>query len=63
MIKRWNNQKKGLEDFNIKPTIISLFKQLRDVKLYKKQEKKLLNELKTYEDKLILMNIKREKND
>lgn len=56
MIKRWNKQRKGLEDYNIKPTFKSLFKQLNDVRLYKKLEKGLLKELKVYEDKLIIIN-------
>lgn len=56
MIKRWNKQRKGLEDYNIKPTFKSLFKQLNDVRLYKKLENDLLKELKVYKDKLIVIN-------
>ena len=55
MIKRWFMQRKGKEDYNIKPTFKNLFKQLSDVKLYKKQEKSILNELKIYKDKLTII--------
>ena len=48
-------QRKGKEDYNIKPTFKNLFKQLSDVKLYKKQEKSILNELEIYKDKLIII--------
>lgn len=55
MIKRWFMQRKGKEDYNVKPTFKNLFKQLSDVKLYKKQEKSILNELEIYKDKLIII--------
>ncbi len=55
MIKRWFLQRKGKEDYNVKPTFKNLFKQLSDVKLYKKQEKSILNELKVYKDKLTII--------
>ena len=56
MMKRWNKQRKDLEDYNIKPTVKNLFKQLNNVRVYKKLEKGLLKELKAYEDKLIIIN-------
>ncbi|MGM9878902.1 MAG: DNA topology modulation protein FlaR [Bacilli bacterium] len=52
MIKRWNNQRKGLEKYNIKPTIKNLLKQLNDINSYKKLEKDLLKELEIYKGKL-----------
>ena len=53
MISRWYKQLKNKEDYNIKPTIKSLIKQLNDVRLYKKQENKILKELEPFKDKLI----------
>ena len=55
MIKRWYKQLKNKEDYNIKPTIKSLIKQLNDVRLYKKQENKILKELEPFKDKLIFI--------
>lgn len=55
MINRWYKQLKNKEDYNIKPTIKSLIKQLNDVRLYKKQENKILKELEPFKDKLIFI--------
>lgn len=55
MIHRWYKQLKNKEDYNIKPTIKSLIKQLNDVRLYKKQENKILKELEPFKDKLIFI--------
>ena len=55
MIHRWYKQLKNKEDYNIKPTIESLIKQLNDVRLYKKQENKILKELEPFKDKLIFI--------
>lgn len=55
MISRWYKQLKNKEDYNIKPTIKSLIKQLNDVRLYKKQENKILKELEPFKDKLIFI--------
>lgn len=56
MIKRWIKQRKRTEKYNIKPTLKNLFKQLNDVRLYKKQEPQILEELKKYNDKLTIIN-------
>lgn len=55
MISRWYKQLKNKEDYNIKPTIKNLIKQLNDVRLYKKQENKILKELEPFKDKLIFI--------
>lgn len=55
MIHRWYKQLKNKEDYNIKPTIKSLIKQLNDVRIYKKQENKILKELESFKDKLIFI--------
>lgn len=55
MIHRWYKQLKNKEDYNIKPTIKSLIKQLNDVRIYKKQENKILKELEPFKDKLIFI--------
>lgn len=55
MIHRWYKQLKNKEDYNIKPTIKNLIKQLNDVRLYKKQENKILKELEPFKDKLIFI--------
>ena len=55
MLKRWSNQRKGIELYNMKPTIKNLFKQLNDVRIYKREESKILKELEEYKDKLIIL--------
>ena len=55
MISRWYKQLRNKEDYNIKPTIKSLIKQLNDVRLYKKQQNKILKELEPFKDKLVFI--------
>lgn len=61
MIKRWFNQRKGKEDYNVKPTIKNFFKNLNDVRLYSKLEKDIIKSLDDYKNKLVFLN-KKERN-
>ena len=61
MIKRWFNQRKGKEDYNVRPTIKNFFKNLSDVKLYSKLEKDIIKSLDDYKNKLVFLN-KKERN-
>ncbi len=61
MIKRWFNQRKGKEDYNVRPTIKNFFKNLSDVKLYSKLEKDIIKSLDDYKNKLVFLN-KEERN-
>lgn len=55
MVNRWYMQRKGLQTYNIKPTIKNLFRQLNDVRLYKKEEKNILKNLEVYKDKIVFI--------
>ena len=55
MVNRWYMQRKGLQTYNIKPTIKNLFRQLNDVRLYKKEEKNILKDLEIYKDKIVFI--------
>lgn len=52
MIKRWINQRKGKEDYNMCPSIRNLVKQLKDINNYKEFEKELLKSFEDYENKV-----------
>lgn len=52
MIKRWINQRKGKEDYNLCPSIRNLVKQLKDINNYKEFEKELLKSFENYENKV-----------
>lgn len=52
MIKRWINQRKGKEDYNLCPSIRNLVKQLKDINNYKEFEKELLKSFEDYENKV-----------
>ena len=55
MVNRWYIQRKGLQTYNVKPTIKNLFRQLNDVRLYKKEEKNILKDLEVYKDKIVFI--------
>lgn len=52
MIKRWIKQRKGQEDYNVKPTIKNFFKNINDVRLYSKMENDVLKQLDIYKEKV-----------
>ena len=52
MIKRWIKQRKGQEDYNVKPTIKNFFKNINDVRLYSKMENDVLKQLEIYKEKV-----------
>lgn len=56
MINRWLKQRYKNEDYNIKPTIKNLFRSLKDVYLYKKQEKEIIASLEPFKDKVNFLN-------
>lgn len=56
LIKRWLNQRKGIESYNYPPTIYQLYGMFKDVKNYQKVEKQRLQELEIYKNKVIFLN-------
>ncbi len=52
VIKRWINQKRGKEEYNYPPTIFQLFDMLKGATLYRIKEKKKLQSLEKYQNKI-----------
>lgn len=58
VIKRWIKQRLGIEVYNHYPTFQQLIYFISTVKSYYKKEKRKINELMEYKDKLIFINKK-----
>ncbi len=56
LIKRWINQRKGIESYNYPPNIYQLYGMFKDVKNYQKVEKQRLQELEIYKNKVEFLN-------
>ena len=56
LIKRWINQRKGIESYNYPPTIYQLYGMFKDVKNYQKVEKQRVKELEIYKNKVEFLN-------
>ena len=56
VIKRWIKQRLGIEVYNHYPTFQQLIYFISTVKSYYKKEKRKINELMEYKDKLIFIN-------
>ena len=56
LIKRWINQRKGIESYNYPPTIYQLYGLFKDVKNYQKVEKQRVKELEIYKNKVEFLN-------
>lgn len=56
--RRWYNQKMGLEDYNYPPTFNQLFDFFKVANSYFKKEKKKLDLLKEYQDKVTFLTLK-----
>ena len=54
-IKRWINQRKGKEEYNYPPTVAQLIDMFRVVNSYYKKEKKKLENVNKYKDKVIYL--------
>lgn len=59
IIKRWKNQRKGIENYNYPPTFTQLFDFFKVVNSYFKKETKKLNILKKYSEKVIYLDLKK----
>ena len=55
VIKRWINQKVGKESFNYPPTVAQLIDMFRVVNSYYKKEKKKLDYINSFKDKVIYL--------
>lgn len=56
VIFRWIKQKIGILKYNYPPTFFQLIDMIKVTNSYFKKEKKKINELKKYEDKLVFLN-------
>ena len=55
VIKRWINQKVGKESFNYPPTVAQLIDMFRVVNSYYKKEKRKLDYINKFKDKVIYL--------
>ncbi len=58
IIKRWLNQRRGIESYNYPPTYAQLFDFFKIANSYFKKEEKKLNLIKKYEKKVIYLDSK-----
>ncbi len=63
IIKRWKNQRKGIEKYNYPPTYSQLFDFFKVANSYFKKEPKKLNILKKYDGKVVYLDLKSITND
>jgi len=63
IIKRWQNQRKGIENYHYPPTFAQLFDSFKVVHSYFKKESKKLSILKEYSEKVIYLDSKKINSD
>ena len=55
VIRRWLNRRKGKEEYNYKPTLLQLIDMFKIVNSYYKKEKKKLNYINRFKEKVIYL--------